>query len=286
MKYSRHIEGETHDEERALYNLTDALVSNCTFAGPADGESALKECKNIKVENCRFFLRYPLWHAQNLRAENCRATSTARAAAWYCKGASFENCTLEGIKVFRECDDTEISGCKIDSPETGWLCRKFVARKCDITSEYFLFGSSDITLKEVNFKGKYSLQYIKNADISDCNLETKDSLWHSKNVTVKNSLLKSEYLGWYSENLTLINCVIDGIQPLCYCKNLRLIDCVMKNCTLAFELSDVHAKIVGSIGSVRTPLSGEISADEILEIVNDIGIERTAARIIIGGKDI
>lgn len=38
----REIFNETYDEERALYNLKDALVKDCHFAGPADGESVLK----------------------------------------------------------------------------------------------------------------------------------------------------------------------------------------------------------------------------------------------------
>ena len=59
------IAARNYDEERALYHLTDAVVRDCSFAGPADGESVLKECRNITVENCRFSLRYPLWHAQN-----------------------------------------------------------------------------------------------------------------------------------------------------------------------------------------------------------------------------
>ena len=36
------------DEERALYNLKDALIENIKFDGPADGESALKECENAR----------------------------------------------------------------------------------------------------------------------------------------------------------------------------------------------------------------------------------------------
>ena len=53
------IENLTLDQERALYNLHDAEVRNCVFAGPADGESALKEARNIKVSDCDFQLRYP-----------------------------------------------------------------------------------------------------------------------------------------------------------------------------------------------------------------------------------
>lgn len=44
------IEGATLDQERALYHLQNAEVDSCTFSGPADGESALKECRNIVVK--------------------------------------------------------------------------------------------------------------------------------------------------------------------------------------------------------------------------------------------
>ena len=58
----KHIQNERFGEERALYALTDAVVENCRFAGEEDGESALKESREIEVEHCEFELRYPLWH--------------------------------------------------------------------------------------------------------------------------------------------------------------------------------------------------------------------------------
>ena len=52
------IENQTFDMERALYGQSELLVKNCSFDGPADGESALKECSHIEAENCFFNLRY------------------------------------------------------------------------------------------------------------------------------------------------------------------------------------------------------------------------------------
>ena len=46
------IENKTFDEERALYDAHDIVVRNCAFDGPADGESAFKECGSITVEHC------------------------------------------------------------------------------------------------------------------------------------------------------------------------------------------------------------------------------------------
>ena len=49
------IIGQTFDQERALYNLKDTQVVDCIFAGPADGESALKESRDVASEKLSFF---------------------------------------------------------------------------------------------------------------------------------------------------------------------------------------------------------------------------------------
>lgn len=127
--------------------------------------------------------------------------------------------------------------------------------------------SSDVTLENVDFDGKYSFQYVKGMIISNCRLDTKDAFWHTVDVTVKDSVLKGEYLGWYSKNLTLIRCKIVGTQPLCYCSGLRLIDCETKGCDLAFEYSDVEAEIRGGIDSIKNVRSGYVNADSIGEVI-------------------
>lgn len=261
------IENGTFDEERALYGTVNADVINCTFAGPADGESALKECRNVNVAGCSFSLRYPLWHAENFNLTDAKMDELARAALWYCKKGYIGKSTLGGIKALRECRGITLENSNIVSPEFGWRCDGVTMNDCSATSEYFMFESKNLRFKNVNFTGKYSFQYVKNAVIEDSDFNTKDAFWHSKNVTVKNTRLKGEYLGWYSEGLTLVNCVISGTQPLCYCKNLRLIGCRTEGCDLSFEYSDVHADVIGEILSVKNPKSGKIVADGFGEVI-------------------
>ena len=45
------IQNQTFDAERALYGSKNILVRECSFDGPADGESAFKECENVQVED-------------------------------------------------------------------------------------------------------------------------------------------------------------------------------------------------------------------------------------------
>lgn len=276
---NQEIRGKTYDEERALYNIKDTSVINCTFAGPADGESVLKECHNVTVENCKFSLRYPLWHAHGFHMLNSDMDDKTRAPIWYAENGLLSNSRIYGVKCLRECQNIQIKDCKISSPEFGWKCQNVSIDNSEIESEYFLFESRDIKINQLNMRGKYSFQYIHNLHIQNSVLNTKDAFWHSQNVTVEDSIVNGEYLGWFSDGLTLINCKISGTQPLCYCKNLRLINCTMENTDLSFEYSDVEAEIIGHIDSVKNPHSGNIVADSIGEIILEDSIMESRCNI-------
>ena len=274
------ITGKTFPEERALYNTCDALIENCAFDGEEDGESALKECKNITVNNCFFNLRYPLWHVEGFTIDNCKQSELCRASLWYSRCGKILNSELGGIKALRECSKIDIQKTQINSAEFGWKCNDISLSACSLKGEYAFFESSGLNIEKLNFNGKYSFQYCNNIVIKNSVLNTKDAFWHAKNVVCENCEITGEYLAWYSENLTFINCKIKGTQPLCYCKNLKLINCTMENCDLSFEYSEVDADIVGEITSVKNPVSGKILADSYGEIILSDSVKQLNAKIL------
>ena len=103
------IENKVFDEERALYNLKDTEVKQCIFAGPKDGESVLKETRNIRVVNSKFSLRYPLWHAKKYELIHSTFDDKTRAPIWYSDDGLIADCDLQGIKLLRECNNIKIS---------------------------------------------------------------------------------------------------------------------------------------------------------------------------------
>lgn len=267
----RTIQNQTFDEERALYGSDGIMVKDCSFDGPADGESAFKECRNVQVERSFFNLRYPFWHDHGLSIRNCEMTELCRAALWYSDHVTIENSKLHGIKALRECRNIAVRGCSIISPESGWSTQDVRMEDCDVESEYFMMRSAGLQFYDVRMKGKYSFQYIEDAIFENCIFDTKDAFWHAKNVTVRNSVIKGEYLGWYSENVTFENCRITGTQPLCYCRGLKLKNCEMEGCDLAFERSIVEADITTPVTSIKNPLSGSrITVPAAGEIIRDI----------------
>ena len=263
------FENKQYDEERALYGIRDSLVYGCAFDGEADGESALKECRNIEVEKCYFNLRYPFWHVDDANIREVQMTENCRAALWYDSDVKISDSKLHGIKALRECEGVSLENCDINSEEFGWRCRGLYIKDCTLNSMYPFFECRDMNVENLSMTGKYSFQYIENSTFKNCEFKTKDAFWHAKNVTVYDSVVAGEYLAWYSENLRLVRCKISGTQPLCYCKGLVLEDCIMEGTDLSFENSEVKATVKGNIISVKNPISGYVRAGSIGEIILD-----------------
>ncbi len=262
-------QNKSFDAERALYGSRDVETLSCRFDGPADGESAFKECRNIRAADCFFNLRYPFWHDDGVEITNSELTPNCRAALWYSKDVSIRNTKLHGIKALRECDQVTMEGCDIVSPEFGWSGRDVEMKDCRAESEYFMLRSERLHFQNVTLKGKYSFHYLTDSVFEHCNFDTKDAFWHAKNVVVRDSVIKGEYLAWYCENVTFENCTIIGTQPLCYCKGLKLIGCRMIDTDLAFEKSEVEAEILTPVDSIKNPRAGHIIVPEVGELILD-----------------
>ena len=142
------IEHKIFDEERALYGSRELIVRSCSFDGPADGESAFKECTDITAEHCFFNLRYPFWHVHGLKISDSEMTENCRASLWYSDHIEITGTKMHGIKALRECSDVLIRDCDIISPEFGWSTRDIRMEDTTAVSEYFMMRSEDITINE------------------------------------------------------------------------------------------------------------------------------------------
>ncbi len=263
------ISNKMFGEERALYGSDGLVLRNCTFDGPEDGESALKECRDIDADGCFFNLRYPFWHDNKLKIANSEMTELCRAALWYSAEIEITDTKLHGIKALRECRQVKMTRCDVDSPEFGWSVHNIEMEHCVAKSEYFMMRSDSLNFRDVELEGKYSFQYIHDSIFDGCRFDTKDAFWHAKNVVVKNSVVKGEYLAWYCENVTFENCKIIGTQPFCYCKGLKLVQCEMEATDLCFEKSEVDATITTPVISIKNPLSGKILVPSAGEVIRD-----------------
>lgn len=263
------IEDASYEGERPLFMSHDLHLKNVKIL---PGESALKHCRGIEVENCEFSGKYPFWHNENVLISDSLFHEGARAAIWYVKNLRMMDTLVEAPKMFREIDGLFLENVKLpDAQETCWNCQNVELYNVEAhKADYIFMNNRNMKIDGFLLQGNYSFQYAKNVEIHNAELHTKDAFWHSENVTVYDSVLDGEYLGWHSHNLRLVNCKISGTQPLCYAHDLVMENCTMaEDADLAFEYSTVQAQISGHVISVKNPDDGHITAGSIGEIIID-----------------
>lgn len=251
--------------ERALFAGSDLRVIDSIFM---DGESPLKESRNIELEGCMFKWKYPLWYAKDISVRNTTWFEMARAGVWYTERMRVEDCAIEAPKNFRRCRVLSLKNVSFaNAAETLWSCDGVTLDGVVARGDYFAMNSCNMTISGLTLYGNYSFDGVENVEVRDSRLLTKDAFWNSNHVTVVNSFISGEYLGWNARNLTLIDCTVESLQGMCYIDNLVMRNCRLLNTTLAFEYSTVKADISGRIDSVLNPSGGTIRADAIGELI-------------------
>lgn len=258
-------EQQFYTGERALFGADGWEIRHCTFA---DGESPLKESRNIRLHNSMFKWKYPLWYSRSIRLESCTLFEGARAGIWYTEDISLCDTLVEAPKNFRRCRGVTLTN--VDFPnaaETLWSCRNVTGKDVRAKGDYFAMNCENVAFDRLTLTGNYSFDGAKNVEIRNSRLLSKDAFWNTENVTVRHSFISGEYLGWNAKNLTLIDCTVESLQGMCYIENLTMQNCRLLNTTLAFEYSTVEADIKGKVDSVLNPSGGTITADEIGELI-------------------
>ena len=276
------LENGTYTVERALFMSKDIHFLSCVFE---DGESSLKESRDIDLDNTEFRWKYPLWYCKNVTCNKVTFLYTARSGVWYTDNIKFIGCNIEAPKTFRRCDGVELVSVELpNAQETLWKCKNVKINHVNAKGDYFGFNSEDIEIDDLYLDGNYCFDGGKNIVIRNSTLLSKDSFWNCENVTVINSTIEGEYLAWNSKNLTLINCKIISHQGLCYIKGLKLINCELVDTDLCFEFcEDIDAEVRNVVDSIKNPYSGIIRVGGVKELIlEDDKVDVSKTKIVVG----
>ena len=262
---NKQIRQEFLTGERALFASQDMDIYDSIFD---QGESPLKESRDIRLYNSMFKWKYPLWYCRNIQAEDCTWFDMARAGVWYTDNIEVDRALIEAPKNFRRCDGVKLKHVNfVNAEETLWNCKNIEMTDVQARGDYFAMNCENIEIQNFELVGNYSFDGVKHMTMKNAKLLSKDAFWNTDQVTVYDSFISGEYLGWNAKNLTLINCTVESLQGMCYIDNLVMKNSKLINTTPAFEYSTVEADICSHIDSVINPTSGTITADSIGELI-------------------
>ena len=262
------IKPDTYVGERALYHISDFLIENCIFE---EGESPLKECKNLEVRNTEFRWKYPMWYSENILCENIKILESARSGVWYTKNITIKDSIMECPKFFRRCEGVTLVNTDLPHAlETFWGTKDIVIKDVRAKGDYFCFRCENVEVDNLYLDGNYAFDSCKDVVIRNSILNSKDSFWNVENALIINCRIIGEYLGWNSKNLTFIDCTIESNQGLCYIDKLVLKNTRLDNTDLCFELcSNIDAEVTSHVLSIKNPISGKIKVKSVGEIILD-----------------
>lgn len=267
MGVKREIRQQLFTGERALYQARNEFICDSTFT---DGESPLKESRDMELYHCLFQWKYPLWYSKNIQIRDCVWFEMARAGVWYTDHVQIQDSVIDAPKNFRRCDGLEFKNVTFShAEETLWHCQHVMMQRVNANGDYFAMNSHDMDISDLTLTGNYSFDGSRNVVIRNSRLISRDAFWNTENVTVYDSFISGEYLGWNAKNLTLVNCTVESLQGMCYIDNLVMKNCKLLNTTLAFEYSTVEAEISNTIDSVMNPAGGFIQAEHIGRLILD-----------------
>ena len=273
------INGGLFTGERALFASSEVDIRDAVFA---DGESPLKESRDIRLDGCIFKWKYPLWYCKGVSVRRTTLLESARSGIWYTDGITMNDCTVDAPKTFRRSKNILLKNVRLPyAKETLWNCRDVNLFDVTVSGDYFGMGSIGVNADRLSLSGNYAFDGALNVMIKNSRLISKDAFWNCENVEVHDSLVIGEYLGWNSKNVKFVNCTIESNQGLCYMDGVTLINCKLINTDLAFEYSRVSADITSHVLSVKNPIEGDISAESFGEIIlDDRFIDTTKVSII------
>ena len=259
---------QKYTEERALFSLRDSSIEECEFS---EGESPLKESRDITVDKSTFKWKYPLWYCKNVKVTQTTFEETARSGIWYTENISLENCNILAPKTFRNSKKIVINGCVMpDARETLWGCEDVKLYCGSAKGDYFGAHCSRVEVDNLQLDGNYAFDSSIDVVVRNSTLNSKDAFWNCENVTLINCTIIGEYLGWNTKNLTLINCKIQSHQGLCYIDGLKMYHCEVTNSDLILEYChNIDVEIVSPVDSIKNPYDGKIVVKEVKELIID-----------------
>lgn len=260
---NRYFEGE-----RILYGLKNADLSEITFG---QGESPLKEARDITIKDSIFKWKYPLWYDENVTVDNTTFETMSRSGIWYTKNITIKNSALQAPKLFRRTSHINLDNVHFsDASETMWTCQDIKITNSQINGDYFGKDSQNIYLDHVSVIGNYVFDGGKNIEVHNSTFISKDAFWNCDNVTIYDSVIDGEYLAWNSKNIKFINCKIESDQGLNYIDHLEIKNSKLIHTDLCFEyVSNMDVQLTGRIESIKNPISGKISVPAIDTLIMD-----------------
>ena len=175
----------TENCRAALWYSQDAYIKNCNLGGI----KALRECKNIVVEDSEINSAEFGWRSKDLSFTNCKING--EYVFFECENLKLDNVKFGGKYSFQYCKNLTLKNCILNTKDAFWHAENVTVENCEITGEYIAWYSNNLTFINCKIIGTQPFCYANGLTLIDCEMIGADLAFEytSANASLKGSLI-------------------------------------------------------------------------------------------------
>lgn len=160
----------------ALWYTDHAVIRNCKL----HGIKAVRECSDVKLENCDIISEEFGWFTRGLKAVDCSAES-----AYFMlrsRDLEMEKLRFKGKYSFQYLENGLFTDCHMDTKDAFWHAKNVTIRDSYIKGEYLAWYSENLTLINCTIIGTQPFCYCKNLRLQNCRMLETDLSFEKSQV--------------------------------------------------------------------------------------------------------
>ena len=144
------------------------------------GIKALRECSDVRMENCDIISPEFGWSVKNLEMTGCTAQS--EYFMMRSTGLHFRNVRLKGKYSFQYIEDSIFENCQFDTKDAFWHAKNVVVRDSVVKGEYLAWYCENVTFERCRIIGTQPLCYCRGLKLIDCEMTGADLAFERSEV--------------------------------------------------------------------------------------------------------
>lgn len=147
------------------------------------GIKALRECSNVRMENCDIISPEFGWSVRNLEMNHC--TVQSEYFMMRSENLRFSHLKMSGKYSFQYVENAVFENCNFDTKDAFWHAKNVIVRDSVIRGEYLAWYSDGLTLINCKLIGTQPLCYCKNLTLENCEMTDTDLCFEKSQVEAR-----------------------------------------------------------------------------------------------------
>lgn len=144
------------------------------------GIKALRECSDVKMDNCDIISPEFGWSVHNIEMRRCTAQS--EYFMMRSDNLHFSEVNFKGKYSFQYIENAIFENCNFDTKDAFWHAKNVTVRDSIIDGEYLAWYSDGLTLINCRIKGTQPFCYCKNLKLINCQMFQADLCFEKSDV--------------------------------------------------------------------------------------------------------